>query len=160
MWQASEQLRIAAAPDAVWRIVADIEGHTRLAGSGEVKAIRISGPVAVGTTFEGDIATGEVGSFLARCAIEAADEPRRLGWVSFPPLDEDETEDHQIEVHWAFDLVPDGDGTLVTHTFEVPRPKAGAEELAAFLERTDRIATVRAGMVRTLENVRAAAERG
>lgn len=160
VWRASEQLRIGAAPDVVWQVVADIEGHTRLAGSGEVKAIRISGPVAPGTTFEGDITTGEVGSFVARGIIEVADEPRRLAWASYPPLDEDETEDHQIEVHWAFDLVPDGDGTLLTHTFEVPRPKAGGDELAAFLERTDRIATVRAGMARTLENVRSAAERG
>lgn len=159
MWHATEQLTVAAPPAAVWHVVADIEGHTRLAGSGEVRAIRLHGDVVPGTTFEGDIATGEVGSFVSRNVIETVDEPRRLAWVSYPPLDDDETEDHQIEVHWAFELAPDGDGTLLTHTFTVPRPKAGADELAAFLERTDRIATVRKGMRRTLENARAASER-
>lgn len=158
MWTAREQLRIAASPEAVWRVVADVEAHTRLAGSGEVKAIRMSGPVAAGTTFEGEITTGEVGSFVSRNVIEAADEPRRLAWVSYPPLDEGETLEHQIEVHWAFELVPDGDGALLTHTFVVPRPKAGGDELASFLDRTGRISTVRAGMLRTLENVRIAAE--
>ncbi len=159
MWHASEQLSIAASPQVVWRVVADIEGHVSLAGSGEVKAIRMRGDLAAGATFEGDIATGEVGSFVSRNVIETVDEPRRLAWVSYPPLDDDETEDHQIEVHWAFELTPDGVATMLTHTFTVPRPKAGADELEAFLERTGRIATVRDGMRRTLENVRAAVAR-
>jgi hypothetical protein len=44
--------------------------HAELAGGGGVKAIRLHGPVAAGTTFEGDIATGVVGSFVSSNRIE------------------------------------------------------------------------------------------
>jgi hypothetical protein len=42
----------------------------------------------------------------------------------------------------------------------IPPPKAGADELAEFFARTDRITTVRDGMGRMLANVKAAAEIG
>ena len=70
----------------------------------------MSGPVVAGSTFEADVRTGEVGSFVSRNIVVDATEPRRLAWVSYPPLDDDETEDHQIEVHWSFDLTPTPDG--------------------------------------------------
>lgn len=54
--------------------------------------------------------------------------------------------------------VAGGGGTAVEHGFRVLEPKAGAAELAAFLERTDRIATVRSGMRQTLANVTARCE--
>ncbi|MBI2169133.1 MAG: SRPBCC family protein [Actinobacteria bacterium] len=158
MWEASETIDVGAPPEAVWAVVADIEGHTRLAGSGEVKAIRMSGPPGLGTRFEGDIEVGVVGSFVAQCEIAAWDPPSRLAWKSWPPLDEGETSDHQIEVNWEFLLTPHGEGTRVEHRFSVPPPKAGAEELADFLERTNRIDAVRAGMRQTLENLRVAVE--
>lgn len=159
-WDVVETVHVAATPELVWAVVSDIERHPALAGSGEVLAIRLSGPVAVGTTFEGDVRVGEVGSFVSHNVVEEATEPSRLAWVSYPPLDDDETEDHQIEVHWSFDLVPTGDGdTEVRHGFWVPPPTLGADALAQFLERTDRIATVRAGMQRTLEIIKAVAER-
>jgi uncharacterized protein YndB with AHSA1/START domain len=157
MWEASEQTVIGAPPAAVWAVVADIEGHTRLAGSGEVKAIRMAGPLALGATFEADIAVGVYGSFVARGVVTAVEPERELSWVSYPPLEEGETEAHQIEVHWSFRLSPSDGGTAVDHTFRVPRPEAGADELEAFLERTDRIASVRAGMRQTLANLEEAA---
>ena len=159
MWHASERITVAAPAEAVWDRVADIEGHVQLAGSGEVKAIRFHGALEPGATFEGDIATGEVGSFVSRNVIHEVDPPSRLVWRSYPPLDEDETPDHQIEVIWSFVLSPAENGTEVRHGFEVPRPKAGADQLEAFLERTGRIETVRQGMRRTLENLKAACER-
>ncbi|MEX1009076.1 MAG: hypothetical protein WD271_14690 [Acidimicrobiia bacterium] len=159
MWEVVERAEIAARPGRVWRIVSDIEGHVDLAGSGEVRAIRIDGPLAAGTSFEGDIAVGEVGSFVSRNTIDIVDEARELAWTSFPPLDDDETEDHQIEVHWWFRLAPSWNGTELEHGFRVAPPRAGAVELAAFLERTDRLTTVRRGMVATLANVKARAEK-
>lgn len=160
-WDAADVIRISAAPERVWAIVSDVDRHPTLAGSGEVLAVRMDGPLAPGSTFTSDVRTGEVGSFTARCVIEAADAPTRLAWVSYPPLDDDETEDHQIEVHWSFDLSRVGVGTTdLQHTLRVPPPKAGAAELAMFLERTDRIAKVRKGMEQTLRNVKAAAEQG
>lgn len=73
MWHASEQVTIAASPDAVWQVVADIEDHARLAGSGEIRAIRVAGPVAAGMVFEGDIAAGEVGTFVSCNVIETCE---------------------------------------------------------------------------------------
>ena len=157
-WQAATEIDVAATPERLWAIVSDIGRHPVLAGSGEVLAVRMDGPLAVGTSFESDVRTGEVGSFSPRCIIEAVDEPRRLGWVSLPPLDEGETEAHQIEVHWAFDIAPLPNGCRLAHTVHIPRPTAGADELASFFTRTNRLATVRAGMQRTVENVKGAAE--
>lgn len=85
-------------------------------------------------------------------------EPRRLAWVSLFPLDPGETADHRIEVHWAFEISPTSAGSQVHHTVRIPAPRAGAADLAAFFEQTDRIITVRNGMRQTLMNVRAAAE--
>jgi uncharacterized protein YndB with AHSA1/START domain len=158
VWHVTESIEISAPPEAVWEVVADIEGHARLAGSGEVRAIRFDGPLEPGATFEGDIATGEVGSFVSRNVIHEVDRPSRLVWRSYPPLDEDETPDHQIEVIWSFTLTLSSAGTDVTHGFQVPRPKAGADELQAFLDRTNRIETVGQGMRRTLENLKRAAD--
>jgi uncharacterized protein YndB with AHSA1/START domain len=158
VWHVVESAAIAAPPGRIWNVITDFEHHPGLAGSGEVLAIRMHGPVAPGATFEADVATGEVGSFVSQNRIDVMDEPRELRWTSYPPLDEDETEDHQIEVQWWFRLAPSWTGTDVEHGFSVAPPRAGADELAAFLERTDRIATVRRGMLVTLSNVKARAE--
>lgn len=157
-WAADVAIDVATQPARVWAVVSDISRHPALAGSGEVLAVRMNGPLAVGTTFESDVKTGEVGSFSPRCVIEEVNEPGRLAWVSLFPLEPGETADHQIEVHWAFEITRTSAGSQVRHTVRIPAPKAGAEDLAAFFERTDRIATVRDGMTQTLENVKAAAE--
>jgi len=85
VWHAHESVDIAARPETVWAVVADIDGHTRLAGSGEVKAIRFDGPVEPGATFEGDIATGEVGSFVV-LTVERAGERVLLRLRVDPPV--------------------------------------------------------------------------
>ena len=157
-WAADAAIDVAAPPERIWAVVSDISRHPALAGSGEVLAVRMNGPLAVGTTFESDVKTGEVGSFSPRCVIEDVNEPRRLAWVSLFPLEPGETDDYQIEVHWSFEIDPTSAGSQVRHTVWIPAPKAGADDLAAFFERTDRITTVRNGMEHTLENVKAAAE--
>jgi len=158
MWEHVERAEVAATPERVWAIVSDFEGHPRLAGSREVLAVRMAGPLAPGTTFEGDNLAGEVGSFVSRNRIEVVDPPCELAWMSYPPLDDDETEEHQIEVRWWFRLAPAGAGTAVEHGFLVREPRAGADRLAAFLERTGRLDTVRAGMRQTLANLARLAE--
>ena len=158
MWEASERIDIAAHPSQVWEIVADFEAHPALAGSGEVLAVRMLDPVGLGARFEGDVKTGEVGSFTSTNQIDVFEPATELAWTSYPPLAAEETEDHQIEVHWTFRLSHTTDGTAVEHAFAVVPPRAGAAEFAQFIERTDRVATVRAGMLRTLQNLRSRAE--
>jgi uncharacterized protein YndB with AHSA1/START domain len=157
-WAAEVTIDVAAPPERIWAVVSDFSRHSALAGSGEVLAVRMKGPLAVGVMFESDVRTGEVGSFSPWCVIEDVNEPRRLAWVSLFPLEQGETDDYQIEVHWSFEINPASAGSQVRHTVRIPAPKAGADDLAAFFERTDRIATVRNGMKRTLNNVKAAAE--
>lgn len=157
-WGAAAMIDLAARPERIWAVVSDFSRHPVLAGSGEVLRVRMNGPLAVGTTFESDVKTGEVGSFSPRCVIEEVNEPRRLAWVSFFPLEPGETADHQIEVHWSFEITPTSVGSRVRHTVRIPAPKAGADDLAAFFDRTDRMTTVRNGMQQTLMNVKAAAE--
>jgi uncharacterized protein YndB with AHSA1/START domain len=158
VFEAVELIRVEASPERVWAVVSDVESHPTLAGSGEVKAVRMSGPLDVGTTFEGDVVVGGVRSFTSRNVIEVADPPRELSWVSYPPLLEGETADHQTEVHWTFRLVPSASATDVEHTFRAPPPKANAQEWVALMERIDRVKTVREGMRQTLMNLKLAAE--
>jgi hypothetical protein len=82
MWHASERIEIAASPQVVWAVVADITSHVDLAGSGEVKAIRFDGLLEPGVTFEGDIATDEVGTFVSRNVVHDVDAPHLLVWRS------------------------------------------------------------------------------
>ena len=158
MFEAEERVEVEAEPEQVWAVIADFGSHPVLAGSGEVKAVRIDGPVAVGAEFEGDVVVGGVRSFTSRNVIEVADRPHELGWVSFPPLLDGQTPDHQIEVHWTFRLTPTETGTSVEHRFLAPAPKADADEWIALMERIDRVSTVREGMRRTLANLKYAAE--
>lgn len=44
MWEGQDRVQVAASPEAVWKVIADIEGHARLAGSSEILAIRFQGP--------------------------------------------------------------------------------------------------------------------
>lgn len=157
-WAADAAIDVAAQPKRIWAVVSDFSRHPVLAGSGEVLAVHMNGPLAVGTVFESEVRTGEVGSFSPRCVIEDVDEPRRLAWVSLFPLEPGETPDHQIEVHWSFEIAPTSGDSQVRHTVRIPSPKAGADDLASFFARTDRITTVRNGMLQTLLNVKAAAE--
>jgi uncharacterized protein YndB with AHSA1/START domain len=130
VWQIVERAEIAAPPRLVWTIVSDVDRHAEIAGSGEARAIR----------------------------IDVNDEPTEFAWTSYLPLDDGETGERQVEVQWWFRLAPSWTGTALEHGVRVPRPGAGADELAEFLERSDRVATVRRGMVTTLTNVKRRAE--
>ena len=133
-WAADVAIDVATPPERIWTVVSDISRHPALAGSGEVLAVRMNGPLAVGVTFESDVKTGEVCFFSPRCVIEDVREPTRLAWVSLFPLEPGETDDYQIEVHWSFEIEPTAAGSRVRHTVRIPAPKAGADELAAFFE--------------------------
>ena len=82
MFEATERGLVEASPARVWAVIADVQCHPALAGSGEVKVVRMSGALVSGATFEGDVVVGGVRSFTSRNVVEVADAPRELSWVS------------------------------------------------------------------------------
>lgn len=158
MWQGVEQAQVAACPQAVWAVIADIDRHPRLAGSGEILAIRFEGPLRVGATWEADERITGVGRFTAVSTCTVCDPPRELAWKPQPPPVRKGREDSRPDVTWWFRPRPDDGGTLLEHGFRVVEPKAGAAMLKAFYALSRRERTIRRGMRTTLANVKAAAE--
>jgi hypothetical protein len=157
MWQHIERATVEAKIEPVWDVIVDLANHHKLAGSGEVRAVTLEGPVEPGTWFTAEIDVGETRSpFTSRNRIDLVKEPRELRWTSYPPLDPGETELHQLEISWWFKLTPGKGETAIEHGFRLPKPRAGAAELGAFLDRTNRMKAIATGMKRTLDNIRAA----
>lgn len=157
MWEGTETIDVAAPPEAVWAVVADLSRHPALAGSGEVLSVRASGPLAVGTTWESDERVSGR-SFVARSECVEFDAPRTLAWKSWPPPLVKGNPDSVLEATWWFRLSPGGAGTRVEHSFRVVEPKVGAGRLKLFYLLTRRPAKIHAGMRRTLANLKRLAE--
>lgn len=161
MWEVTEEIVVRASPERVWAIVTDVAGHPQLAGSDEIRALRLAGPVALGATWEADIAVPGVDeSFVAKSEVVVFDEPSAFGWTSVPPpLIPDEPRSVP-GVRWDFRLAPAEQGaTVVEHRVVVTPPEVGADDLAEFFETTNRVGSIRAGMQVTLQRLKALAER-
>lgn len=159
MWEGTKRIEIAAPPERVWAVVGDVSRHAELAGSGEIKAIRVQGPMAPGTTWEADETIKGAGSFTARSECVVFNPPHEFSWKSFsPPLKKD-NQDSVPDITWWYRLSPTDKGTLLEHSFRVIEPKAGGLMLKAFYVVTRRASTIQKGMGKTLENVKREAER-
>jgi hypothetical protein len=158
MWQGTERIEIAAPPEGIWTIVADVARHRELSGSGEIKVIRVDGPIAVGATWEADESIKAVGSFTARSECVVFDPPHEFSWKSYPPPIKKRNPDSVPDVTWWFRLAPQDGGTLLEHSFRVIEPKTGGLMMKTFYLVTRRASTIRKGMRRTLQNVKIAAE--
>lgn len=144
MWQVIEHVAVAAPPRRVWRVVSDLASHADLAG-GQVGAIRLRGPLEVGTTFETDFITPERGSFVTESRIDVVREPHELSWTSHE-LHADDPAEHPCELHWWFRLAPGWTGTDIEYGC---RARTGEQDHAA---------AVRDGMLLTLANLKAKVE--
>jgi uncharacterized protein YndB with AHSA1/START domain len=160
MWEGSERIAIAAPPAAVWAVVSDVARHQQLAGSGEIKALRVNGPVAKGSAWEADEQVKGVGAFTARSECVTFDSPREFSWKSYPPPVKPGNAQSIPDVTWWFRLSPDGEGTTLEHAYRVVEPKVGGLLMKGFYLATGRAAAIRKGMRQTLANVKAAVEQG
>lgn len=101
--------RFDAPIDDVWALLSDVE---RMGGLGpEHTVARWDDPqrgAAVGATFHGTNKVDDL-EWTVPCTIVECDPPVRLAWAV---VDVDEPSSV-----WTYDLVPDGDGTVVTQTF-------------------------------------------
>ena len=154
MWEGSERALVAASLETVWAVITDVGRHAELAGSGEIEAIRLHGPLALGSTWEADIRVpGLDEPFVSRSTVLVLDAPREFSWSSEPrPVVPGEPRSVPT-VTWWFRLHADGDRTTLDHSFRVVEPEVGADDLEEFFERTDRVVAIRAGMRTTLENI-------
>lgn len=160
MWEVTERILVEASPEPVWAVVTDVSGHAELAGSGEIRALRLAGPVGLGTTWEADIEVpGLDAPFVARSEVVVFDQSSEFSWTSVPrPIIAGEPRSTP-GVRWWFVLASvDGGGTAVEHRVLVTPPEVGAEKMAKFFEETNRVGSIRAGMRVTLERLKASVE--
>ncbi|NLV56621.1 MAG: SRPBCC family protein [Acidimicrobiales bacterium] len=149
----SVSLRMAATPDDVYAVVSDVTRTPELS------------PEIIDCTWL-DGATGPaVGvRFKARNKV-----PNRPAWHNKPVITEAEpgrrfrfarTEPFSGTVEWTYDLAPDGDGTLVTESYEVTKPLSpvGWFVIGVLFARKDRRTDLHVGMEKTLERLRETVE--
>lgn len=149
-----ERVHVAAPPEQVFAVLADVAHHDRLAGSGEVKSIRVlgDGPVQVGTEWEADeeiVMTGSTQKFVARSTMQEFTPPFALSWTSTPP-----TKPVPRRIQWWYRLEPSSDdgGTDVVERVEVDFGPA-MNAVMKLPYRVLRARYVATGMRRTLDNL-------
>jgi uncharacterized protein YndB with AHSA1/START domain len=152
IFQHDVQRTLAATPHAVFGVLGDPARHAELAGSGEVKAVRLRDDrqVGVGSSFEADeeIRVGrKTQKFTAVSTITEYEPPHVIAWTSMPP-----GRPRPRRIQWWYRLEPVEAGTRVSERVEV--------DLGTVLNlvmklpyRKVRGPAVRAGMAKTLENL-------
>jgi uncharacterized protein YndB with AHSA1/START domain len=153
-YEHEEQRQIAAPVEAVFAVLIDVANHADLAGSGEVKSIRMmsAGDLQVGSEWEADelIKVGRTTQeFVARSTVREYDPPRVLSWTSMPPAT---TKPVPRRIQWWYRLTPQDGGTRVVERVEVDMGPV-MNPLLRVPYRFMRGETVAEGMRRTLENL-------
>jgi uncharacterized protein YndB with AHSA1/START domain len=149
-----EETTVNASPEAVFAVVSDLSSHAGLAGSGEVKAMRRigDGPLGVGAKFEADEEIrimGRTTRMTASSEVVDYDPPNVVSWTSMPSVPP-----KPRRIQWWFRLTPEGSGTRVLHECEVdfgPMANVIVKGPYALM----RGGTIKRGMRKTLENLRA-----
>lgn len=156
MWELTEGVEISAPPEKVWAVLTDLERHVDLAGSGEILAIRAPGPLGVGATWEADEKIKGIPPFTARSEVVEMDEPVVFGWRSYPPPIKKGDPDSVPDVSWWYRLAPTpAGGTAIEHSVRIVPPEAGAGMMRFFYLVSRRPKTIRRGMQKTLQNLKA-----
>ena len=110
--------RIAAAPDAVWELVSDINVPARF--SSEFTGAEWVGDAsgaALGACFEGHNRHEAIGTWTTTSTVVGYAPGRTFAWAVGDVADPSAT--------WRFDLEPDGDGTLVTFAARIGPGSSG-----------------------------------
>ena len=158
MWTGTDSIEIKAPTEQVWSIISDVSAHPKLAGSGEVKAVRVAGHIGTGVTWESDEDLGPEMRFTAHSKCVTFNPPKEFAWKSFPPPLVENEPKSVPDVTWWFKLEPHAGGTRLENGFTVIEPPVGAEMIYQFYEKTHREEVIKRGMHQTLLNIKAAAE--
>lgn len=115
---------IAASADRIFEILADPGNHPALDGSGMVRAADHAQPLqAAGDTFTMHMRLQRLGDYLILNKVIDLVPGRRIEWAPTPG-DEAASDISGIEIGddqgytWAYELEPDGEGTLVTEIWD------------------------------------------
>jgi hypothetical protein len=153
---------IDAAPRVLFDIVSDLSLHVELAGSGELKTVttKPAGAVEMGTSFLAEesvkLADGSGMDVTSDSVVVTCDTPTTLSWIAHPVLP-----DRLRRVQWWFHFTPEGERTRVVHEVEIDFGDLQDEMLKGLRDNFEQVRApvVRAGMHRTLENLRRMAAR-
>ncbi len=147
---------VDADPMTLYRLVADVTRHPEL--SPEIESVRwLDGATeaAPGARFEAVNRAGSKGrSWRNRPVVEVAEPGREVAWSRTEPL--------SGTVLWRWRFEPDGEGTLVTESYEVTRPvhRVGWFVIEKVFGARDRRTDLRRGMEESLRRLAALAAAG
>jgi len=149
----SESIMVAAPPEAVWDLVADV---TRMGEwSPETTAAWWLGgatTAALGARFKGRNKRGRM-RWATTCEVTAANRASRFSFVRVSRIDNG--------TDWTFTMEPRDDGTLLTESARQRRLPNSAARLAGRITfGPDREEQVRQGMSTTIGRIKSAAEAG
>jgi uncharacterized protein YndB with AHSA1/START domain len=153
MYEHEERRHIDATPEELFALLADVEHHDSLAGSGEVRTVRVltDGAVHEGSEWEADevVRFGKgTQSFTATSRMTQFAPPYSLAWTSTPP-----GRPKPKRIEWTWRLEPSsGGGTDVTERIEVDMGAALNVAMKGMYARK-RGEYVAEGMRRTLDNL-------
>lgn len=150
----SVTLRMDASPEAIYAVVADV-----------TRTPEFSPEIVECTWLDGATGPAVGARFKARNKV-----PNRPAWHNKPVITEVDpgrrfrfarTEPFSGTVEWTYEFVPDGDGTLVTESYEVTKAltPVGWFVIGVLFARKDRRTDLRIGMEQTLRAIRAVVEK-
>jgi uncharacterized protein YndB with AHSA1/START domain len=153
VYQHKEQRVLTATPEAVFDLLGDPAQHPRLAGSGEVKTVRLRDdqPTGVGSSFEADEeirVARKMQRFTAVSTVVEYDPARVISWISVAP-----SAPSRSRVQWWYDLECVEAGTRVTERVEVDLGLGALSFVVRLPYRAMRGSAIRTGMTKTLENL-------
>lgn len=146
-------LHMDASPDVVYDLIADVTRMPEF--SPEILSCTwldgADGP-AVGARFAARNRVASGFTWTNKPVVKVADAPRRFVIAR--------TEPFAGTIEWRYDIAPDGDGTLLTESYEVTKriTPVGWFIIGVLGRCKNRRAELRAGMEQTLERMRAVAE--
>ena len=149
----SVSLHIAAAPEAIYQLVADVTRTPEF--SPEIIECRwldgATGP-AVGARFKARNKMPNRPAFANKPVVTVIESGKTFAFAR--------TEPFGGTVEWRYDLTPDGNGTLVTESYTVTKPvsRFGWFIIGTLFARKNRQADLHDGMTKTLDRLRQVAE--
>ncbi len=151
----SVSLRMDAPPDEIYAIVADVTRTPEFSPE-IIECTWLDGATgpAVGVRFKARNKVPNRPAWHNKPVITVADPGRRFRFAR--------TEPFAGTVEWTYDFEADGDGTLVTESYEMTKPltPVGWFIIGTLFARKDRRADLRAGMEQTLQRMQGVVSQG